>query len=49
MYFEDCLLRAVTTVLDEDLPPELIPLTVTRHAGLMAGVPADHLGTHGWR
>lgn len=48
MYFEDCLLRAVTSALDEDLPPELLPLTVTSHAGLLAGVPADHLGTRAW-
>ncbi len=48
MFYEDCLLRAVNSALDDDLPPELLPLTVTRHAGLLAGVPADHLGASYW-
>jgi hypothetical protein len=48
MYFDDCLIHAVTSALDEDLPPELLPLTVTRHAGLLAGHTADHLGAPTW-
>lgn len=48
MFYEDCLLSAVTSALDEDLPLELLPLTVTSHAGLLAGVPADHLASSAW-
>lgn len=48
MFYEDCLLRAVNDALDSDLPVELLPLTVTSHAGLLAGLPADHLGARHW-
>lgn len=48
MYFEDCVLLAVTAALDEDLPPELLPLTVTSHAGMLAGVSADHSDIQLW-
>jgi len=48
MYFDDTVLHAVNCALDDDTPIELLPMVVTRHAGLLAGVPADHLGGQLW-
>lgn len=41
MTFQDCLTAAADTVLDWDLPVELLPLTITNQASLLAGRPLD--------
>ena len=41
MTFQDCLTSAADTVLDWDLPAELLPLTITNQASLLAGRPLD--------
>lgn len=47
MYYENCLLNATTTVIEWDLPPSLLPLTITSQVALLAGFESDRLGI-GW-
>lgn len=48
MFFQDCLLAAATTALELDLPPDLLPLTITSEASLLAGIESDLIGDPGW-
>lgn len=41
MTFQDCLTSAADTVLDWDLPPELLPLTIMNQASELAGLALD--------
>ncbi|MGN7876650.1 hypothetical protein ACTJKJ_24095 [Roseateles sp. 22389] len=41
MTFQDCLTAAADTVLDWDLPAELLPLTISNQASMLAGVALD--------
>lgn len=48
MFFQDCLLTAASAMLDLDLPPELLPLTITNHAAMLAGIGSEAIGDPGW-
>ncbi|HQS21958.1 hypothetical protein [Acidovorax sp. 39-64-12] len=48
MTYQDCVLTAATDILDRDIPIELLPLTITSHAGNLLGWEADRLGTPAW-
>jgi len=48
MFYQDALMSAATTVMDWDLPPELLPLTITNQAALLANVAPDLIGRHAW-
>lgn len=48
MFYQDCLLSAASTALDLDLPPELLPLTITNQAALLAGIGVDSIGSSDW-
>nr|WP_316640031.1 hypothetical protein [uncultured Roseateles sp.] len=48
MFFQDCLLTAAATLLDLDLPPELLPLTITNQAAFLAGLDSECGGDLDW-
>ena len=48
MFYTDAIAIATSHVLDWDLPDELLPLTITNEAGLLAGLDSDRLGTPAW-
>jgi hypothetical protein len=48
MFYQDVLMSAATTVMDWDLPPELLPLTITNQAALLANVAPELVGRHRW-
>ena len=48
MTYQDCFMTAATTLLDWDLPVELLPLTITSHAASLAGREAGLLGGTAW-
>lgn len=48
MTYQDCVLTAATAVLDLDVPPELLPLTITSHAAGLLGWEAERLGVPAW-
>lgn len=48
MFYQDALMCAATTVMDWDLPPELLPLTITSQAALLANLAPEAMGGPGW-
>lgn len=48
MYYQDCLLSAASTVIDLDVPVELLPLTISSQAALFAGFDSDVFGDPDW-
>ena len=48
MTYQDCFLTAATSVLDWDLPEELLPLTITNQAAGLLGWDTERLGSPAW-
>ncbi len=48
MIYQNCVLTAANSVLDWDLPMELLPLTITNQADFLAGIDIDAIGQHTW-
>lgn len=48
MSFEDCLLFATTSAIDNDVPDELLPLYISDNAAMRAHMSSDMAGTTFW-
>ena len=44
MSFEDCLLYAATSAIDNDVPDELLPLYISDNAAMRAHLSSDMAG-----
>jgi hypothetical protein len=48
MSFTDCLSTAANRAFEMDTPQDLLPLTITHDACLLAGLESDHIGCATW-
>lgn len=48
MTYLDSITLATSHVLDWDLPTELLPLTISNEAAILARLDSDHLGAPAW-
>jgi hypothetical protein len=48
MNYSDCIFQAIQNAFDVDTPQELLPLTITRDAYMLAGLDSDRMGCAAW-
>lgn len=48
MTYLDSVTIALRHAYDLDLPDDLLPLTITSEATMLAGLESDHLGSAAW-
>jgi hypothetical protein len=48
MNYSDCIFQAIQNAFDVDTPQELLPLTITRDAYMLAGLESDRMGCAAW-
>lgn len=48
MTYQDCFLTAANAMLDQDIPVDLLPLTITSYAAGLLGWEAERLGSLAW-
>lgn len=48
MIYIDCISTAVHRAFDMDTPLDLLPLTITNGAAMLAGLDSDRMGVAGW-
>ena len=48
MTYQDCFLTVATTLLDWDIPVELLPLTITNQAASLVGWEAERRCSSAW-
>lgn len=48
MSYTDCISNAIQHCFDLDIPQDLLPLTITHDACMLAGLESDHMGSAAW-
>jgi hypothetical protein len=46
--YQHCISHAIQKAFDFDTPQELLPLTITQYAHMLAGLESDRIGCAAW-